>query len=276
MTNFLYDLRYAVRHGRELPVFAITAILTLALAIGANTAIFSVVNASMLRPLPYLTPANNCALGSRITTRRTKVRGKCLLSTARCMKWRATKRRKSRCRLFLSSGSEPPGGLCRSICDWPTRVAKYFDVLGTPPLLGRGFTKDDDLQNGPNDAVLSNDLWRTAFHSDPHIIGHSIFVKGAPYTVVGVLAPASTPHRRTFLAWEQPSPLNCGHLCAPAAPEKAREPIRCPAAPEFRQHLGTGKCPTGPLDANSHEEQNVRHSRPAWAYAGHCAAAERD
>jgi macrolide transport system ATP-binding/permease protein len=187
MTNLLNDLRYALRQLRKSPGFAITAILTLALAIGANTAIFSVVNALMLRPLPYPHPDRLGALitqynSAKISAESDSVDGE-MYEMARDRVPAVT----------VAAYSFPVGvnlqanSAVRYVI--AQRVsAKYFDVLGTPPLLGRGFTKEDDLANGPNAAVLSNALWRTAFHSDPHIIGHAILLKGAPYTVVGVLA----------------------------------------------------------------------------------------
>ncbi len=187
MTNLLNDLRYAVRQLRKSPGFAITAILTLALAIGANSAIFSVVNALMLRPLPYPHPDR---LGALITQYNSgKASGESdsvdgeMYEMARDRAPAVTVAAYS----FPVGVNLRAGSAVRYVI--AQRVsAKYFDVLGTPPLLGRGFTKEDDLLNGPNVAVLSNALWRTAFHSDPNIIGHAILLKGAPYTVLGVLA----------------------------------------------------------------------------------------
>ena len=198
MTNFLNDLRYAVRQLRKSPGFAIAAILTLALAIGANTAIFSVVNALMLRPLAYPHPERLGALitqynSANMSADSDSVDGE-MYEMARDQAPAVTVAAYS----FPIGVNLRAGSAVRYVIG--QRVsAKYFDALGTPPLLGHGFTKEDDLQNGPNDAVLSNDLWRTAFHSDPHIVGHSISLKGAPYTVVGVLARGEhTPQMDLF------------------------------------------------------------------------------
>ncbi len=198
MTNFLNDLRYAVRQLRKSPGFALTAILTLALAIGANTAIFSVVNALMLRPLPYPHPER---LGTLIThynsanmsAESNSVDGE-MYEMVRDQAPAVTVAAYS----FPVGVNLRAGSAIRYVIG--QRVSsKYFDVLGAPPLLGHGFTKDDDLQNGPNDAVLSNALWRTAFHSDPHIVGRAILLKDAPYTVVGVLARGEhTPQMDLF------------------------------------------------------------------------------
>ena len=186
MTNLINDFRYAVRQLRKSPGFAITAILTLALAIGANTAIFSVVNALMLRPLPYPHPER---LGALVTQYNSAKMSGVSDSVDGEMYEMARDRAPA---VTVAAYSFPVGvnlqanSAARYVI--AQRVsAKYFDVLGTPPILGRGFTKEDDLPNGPDDAILSNALWRTAFHSDPHIVGHAILLKGAPYTVVGVL-----------------------------------------------------------------------------------------
>ena len=187
MNSLVNDLRYAMRQLRKSPGFAITAILTLALAIGANTAIFSVVNALMLRPLPYPHPDRLGALitqynAAKMSAENDSVDGE-MYEMARDRAPAVT----------VAAYSFPVGVNLRAASAVRYVIAqrvsaKYFDVLGTPPLLGRGFTKEDDLPNGLNVAVLSNALWRTAFHSDPHIIGHAILLKGAPFTVVGVLA----------------------------------------------------------------------------------------
>ncbi|HTU49697.1 MAG TPA: ABC transporter permease, partial [Acidobacteriaceae bacterium] len=208
MSNLWSDLRYAVRQLRKSPGFALTAILTLALAIGANTAIFSVVNALMLRPLPYPRPNRLGALitqynSAKMSAESDSVDGE-MYEMARDQAPAVTVAAYS----FPVGVNLRAGSAVRYVI--AQRVsAKYFDVLGTPPLLGRGFTKEDDLQNGPNDAVLSNALWRTTFHSDPHIIGHAILLKGAPYTVVGVLADGEqTPAIDLFgLGAKQPAEL---------------------------------------------------------------------
>ena len=276
MTNLLNDLRYAVRQLRKSPGFAITAILTLALAIGANTAIFSVVNALMLRPLPYPHPERLGALithynSANVSAENDSVDGE-MYEMARDQAPAVTVAAYS----FPVGVNLRAGSAVRYVIG--QRVsAKYFDVLGTPPLLGRGFTKDDDLQNGPNDAVLSNDLWRTAFHSDPHIIGHSIFLKGAPYTVVGVLARGEhTPQTDLFgLGATEPA-----ELWTPLRPSRTGEGAGTNYGALLRLNPGStwaqANAQLGRLTANSHVEQHGGHSRPAWAYAGHCAAAERD
>jgi predicted permease len=186
MTNFLNDLRYAVRQLRKSPGFAITAILTLALAIGANTAIFSVVNALMLRPLAYPQPDK---LGALITHWKSAsgvenddsadgqtyemVRDQVPAVTAAAE--------------GMESGVNLQAGNSVQYVQQLRVSSKYFHVLGTPPQMGRAFTKEEDGPHGPDAVILSHALWQNTFHSDPHILGRAILLKGAPYTVVGIV-----------------------------------------------------------------------------------------
>ncbi len=186
MTALLNDLRYAFRQLRKSPGFLITAVLTLALGIGANTAIFSVVNALMLRPLPYPQPDR---LGALITHWNSPkgvedddsangdtyllVRDQVPAVTAAAE--------------GMEGGVNLEAGSSVQYVQQLRVSSKYFDVLGIPPQMGRSFTREEDRPNGPAVVVLSNHLWRTTFHSDPHIVGKAIRLKGAPFTVVGVL-----------------------------------------------------------------------------------------
>jgi predicted permease len=187
MTTLLNDLRYAWRQLLKAPGFAATAVLTLALGIGANTAIFSAVNALMLRPLPYPQPARLGALmmhwnstndahdeDSFDGTMYELVRDKVPAVTAAAY--------------GMESGVNLQAGANVQYVQQLRVSSKYFDVLGIPPRMGRSFTREEDRPNGPAVVILSNDLWRDTFHSDPHIVGRAIRLRGAPYTVVGVLA----------------------------------------------------------------------------------------
>ncbi len=187
MTNLWKDLRYALRRLRKSPGFAITSILTLALGIGANTAIFSVVNALMLRPLPYPQPMGLGAL----TTRSTGPAGAeddNLVNGDTYLLVRDQVPAVTAAAFGMEDGVNLQAGTSVQYVQQLRVSSKYFDVLGIPPQMGRSFTLDEDRPNGPAVVILSNNLWRTSFHSDPQIVGHVILLKGAPFTVVGVLA----------------------------------------------------------------------------------------
>ena len=180
------DLRYSFRTLIKQRGFTAVAVLTLAVALAANTAIFSVVNAILLRPLPFPDPEQlvNVAWVSRITASeadvhsypnyvdiRTQTRA---LSNAAAF---------SRGRAFLMEGTEPElmAGIDAS---WP-----LLDVLGVKPQLGRFFTKEEDVENGAKVIVLSHDLWQRKFNGDRNIIGRGIRfgTAGDVRTVIGIL-----------------------------------------------------------------------------------------
>ncbi|MEO6965705.1 MAG: ABC transporter permease, partial [Acidobacteriaceae bacterium] len=154
------------------------AVLTLALGIGANTAIFSVVNALMLRPLAYPQPDRIGALITHWST----AKGSEDDNSANGETYELVRDGVPAVTVAAYSGTGgvnlQAGSSVQYVQD--QRVSsKYFDVLGIPPLMGREFTKEEDLPNGPNVAILSNALWRNTFHSDPHIVGRAILLKGA-------------------------------------------------------------------------------------------------
>lgn len=186
MQNLFQDVRYASRQLRKSPGFLVTAVLTLALGIGANTAIFSVVNALMLRPLPYPQPARLGALithwsGPQGAEDDDSVNGDAYFLVRDRVPAVTAAAEGGESGVNLQAGSSV------QYVQQLRVTSKYFDVLGIPPLMGRSFTRQEDRPNGPAVVVLSNRLWRNTFHSDPHIVGKAIRLKGAPFTVVGVL-----------------------------------------------------------------------------------------
>lgn len=188
----LHDLRYALRQLRRNPGFTATVIVTLALAIGANTAIFSIVNALMLRSLPYSHP-------ERIGTIFTQIRGATVTDERHHISGEQWELLRDNVPALMSavSGIRPAGVNLEADSHveyiQAARIsAHYFDVLTIHPLIGRNFTETEDVPNGPNVAVLGYNLWRNTFGSNSHIIGESIRLKGEPYTVVGVLPDSAT------------------------------------------------------------------------------------
>ena len=189
------DSRFAMRQITRTPGFSLAVILTLALGIGVNTAVFSMVNGFMLRPLPYpdveriaslivhregISPTGQSGVedddshtfetwnlvSQNVTTAQAAAQG-------------------GTTGVNLQAGAQP-GAAVRYV--HATRVsAGYFNVLGIKPLLGRGFSADEDRPGGPKAVVLGYALWHSAFGGDPHVLGKGITLKGEPYTVVGVL-----------------------------------------------------------------------------------------
>jgi putative ABC transport system permease protein len=187
MNNF----RYALRQLRKSPGFTIIAVLTLALGIGANSAIFSVVNHVLLRPLPYPHAERLVYLNEVINGTDTAI------ALPDYVDWRkdsksfehlALSRLESR-NLSAIPGREPE----RISVAYVT--ANFFNVIGLPPQIGRTFTEDEDRPGAPSLAVISDRLWERAFHRDPQVVGRPMQFHGTPITVIGVMPrEMDSPH----------------------------------------------------------------------------------
>jgi len=200
------NLKFAARQLRRNPGFTVTVILTLALAIGANTAIFSIVNALMLKSLPYAHPERMGTIYTRITGSSTsddrhKLNGEqweLLRDNVPSLISAVSSPRTSGVNLQAGSHVEYVHGGRIS--------AHYLDVLAVQPVLGRNFSEDEDRPHGPKAAILSYSLWRNTFGSNPDILGQAVLLKGGPYTVIGVLPEgATTPLNADLYTALQPS-----------------------------------------------------------------------
>jgi putative ABC transport system permease protein len=194
MDTLLQDLRYALRSLLKSPGFTLVTLLTLALGIGANTAIFSVVNAVLLRALPFRDPDKLVALreiygdGQEGST-----------SGPNFLDWKKRNHTfqgvtASRgINLGLVSAGEPEE------ITGATVDAEFFRVLGIDPILGRGFAEGED-QGQATVVVLSEALWRSRFGADSAVLGRTISLSGQPYTVIGV-APSNSTYFGPIQAW---------------------------------------------------------------------------
>lgn len=187
MNTLLQNIRYAMRQLRTNPGFATVAVLTLALGIGANVAIFSVLNALVLRSLPYAHP-------ERMGTIFTHISGPTPSDERHNIDGEQWELLRDSVPALISglSGIRPSGVNLQADSHvqyiQAARIsANYLDVLSIRPVIGRNFSHTEDLPNGPKVAILSFGLWQSTFGADPHIVGRSILLKGEPYTVVGVL-----------------------------------------------------------------------------------------
>ena len=186
METLLQNLRYAVRTLRNSPGFAAVAILTLALGIGANTAIFSVVNAVLLQPLSYPNPDRLVELELSSPQGNGNV-----TSIPKFNVWREQTDVFDSVAAYDFSGP----GINLTGGDRPELIkgihvsADYFRVFGAPVALGRTFTPEEDRPGGPAVVVISNGLWRNRFGSDPGILNRTIDLGQEPYTIIGVIGP---------------------------------------------------------------------------------------
>jgi putative ABC transport system permease protein len=183
---FMQDLRYALRMLKKNPAFTAVAVLTLAVGIGANSAIFSVVNSVLLRPLPYRQPDQLVRVYSEFPTMQLK---KFWLSPPELLDIQRE------ANSWEAIGAWAPGGQNVGTESEPLRVTSaaitrsLIDVLGVQPERGRNFTEEEDRNGGPRVAIISHGLWQKGFGGVSDIIGKQIQVNSAATTVVGVMPP---------------------------------------------------------------------------------------
>jgi predicted permease len=195
MQTTLHELRYALRQLGKNPGYSVIVVLTLALSIGANTEIFSVLDAILLRPLPYPEPQR---LGS-LSQGNSGPSGPTYPVRIDRDTWAYLR---DNVPAVTAAVVSKPGGVNLQAAGRVHYVhgqrvsANFFDVLDLRPMLGRSFTAEEDSSGGPRSVVLSYSLWKNTFDSDRNIIGQAIRLKSVPYTVIGVLSPrAQTPER---------------------------------------------------------------------------------
>src|SRR5690348_8586916 len=173
MQNFLYDLRFAIRQLRNTPGMAIVAVLTLALGVGANTAIFTVIDSVLLRPLPYAHSDRLVFIGpggekpsfgstSWLNYKDVRDQSKLLEDAAGYNEDVSVLQTKDTSQSVVA----------------PRVTPNLFRMLGQKPLLGRIFTDAEGLPDGPRVIMLSEGVWREAFHADPNIVGRAVTVGG--------------------------------------------------------------------------------------------------
>jgi len=217
METILQDLKHATRMLLANPGFTLVALLALALGIGANTAIFSVVNGILLSPLPYSHP-------ERLVRMELKFPGGTSQSVSipKFMAWKNNTQAFQYTAIYDFAGP----GLNLSGGSMPEQVkgihvsADFFPVFDATPAIGRVFNAEEDRPGGPSLAVMSHGLWIRRFGGDPTIAGRVITLNGEPYTIVGVLPASfqSYPPSDLFLPLKaDPNSTNQGHYLSAAA-----------------------------------------------------------
>jgi len=182
------DARYAFRMLHKNPGFTSVAVITLALGIGANTTIFSVTNALMLRPLRLTDPDKLVY----ISETRLKQRGSRIPTMAAYFAWRKNSRALEDLAIGGYGGGDP---ITLSGVGHAERVMEtycglnFFDMLGVRPIRGRTFLPEDNPQGLSTTALISRDLWQRAFASDPKILGQTVMIGGEKKTIIGILPP---------------------------------------------------------------------------------------
>ena len=186
--SLLGDIRYTLRMWARNPGFTAAAVLTLALGIGANTTMFSVVNATLLRPLPFPEPDRLATLWRGVVNQPDRFN---IVSMPAFKDWRDQSRTFESMAIFDSAGrgyNLTGEGVAEQVSG--VRVtASFFDVLGVAPLLGRTFRPEEEMPGSDDVVVLSHALWTRRYAADGNIVGKTIQIDARPHTVVGVMPP---------------------------------------------------------------------------------------
>ncbi|MEO8077455.1 MAG: ABC transporter permease, partial [Acidobacteriota bacterium] len=192
------DLVYALRHLRKNPGYALITVLTLALGIGANTAIFSVVNGVVLKPLAYPNPARLIFITSQFPALGFD---QFWVSAPEFVEFG------ERNQSFQNVGAYRAGAVNLGTQDQPRRVnsavvtSELMPVLGVPALRGRQFARGDTLPGAEDVGILSTELWRAAFGGDETVVGRVIPVDGVPTRIVGIMPPGFDVHDQKVQMW---------------------------------------------------------------------------
>lgn len=265
-----HDLRYAARALWKTPTFTAGTIVAIALGIGANVAVFSVVNAVLLRPLPYPDPDRLVTLG--YTWQRTWVSR---MSPAKFVIWQRDARPFAQVAAyrqqtigFRHTGDAEP-------LDAVAVTADFFPLFGARAAAGRLFSPADDRAGSPLTAVLSHSAWLQSFNGDPGVLGAAVTIDGAPATVIGVLdpsfeAPLSSGSARLWLplrldpesADQPPSLLAAGRLAPGISLTAANRQARL-AAERFHERFPDAMAPDDTFQVAPFREALVGQSRRA-------------
>ena len=196
MRNWMTDFRFGLRALRRSPAFALGAILVLALGIGANTAIFSMVNAVLLRPLPFEDPSRLMQVWHVPPAKMFPGMTLFSVSPANYLDWQAQSSSYDAIAIYggrslVFGGRERP-----ELIQAATVGPEFFAVLRTRPILGRTFSPDENRPGAAKVILLSYKFWRDHFASDPTIVGRNVTINSQPYSVVGVM-----PENFAFPSW---------------------------------------------------------------------------
>ena len=197
MDTLLKDIRYGIRSLLKRPTFAAVAVLTLGLGIGVNSAIFSVINAVLLKPLPYEEPA-------RLITFRSNQSGPDLVDIEAQSKTFSSFGGLGQMQFAYTAGAEPIQLQIGEV------TGRFFETLGVPPERGRYISAADDKPGGPYVVVLGHELWVKQFNKDEQIVGKVIPLSDIMYTVIGVMPASFVSPRVNSEAW---TPVRVRSLC---------------------------------------------------------------
>jgi putative ABC transport system permease protein len=205
MSGIFHDLRYAVRQLRNSPGFTAVAVTTLALGIGANTAIFSVVNGALLRPLAFREPNRLVHVWHVPPAKSFPGMTTFAVSAANYLDWQSQNQVFENMAIYTYHVFTLTGGEKPEQVDASAVSSNFFETLGVQPMLGRVFSTQEDRPGRSNVVVLSHRFWQEHFGSNADIVGHNINIDGQSFLVAGVMPPSfrypDFAHVWTPMAW---------------------------------------------------------------------------
>jgi putative ABC transport system permease protein len=207
LDTFLQDVRQSFRMLRRSPALTAAATVTLALGIGANTGVFSVVDAVIVRPLPYPDPDRLLVLYQQ--HERADV-GRTRAAALDFLDWQARARSFASMAGYVGTGFTLTGGQDPELVIGQLVSAELFDVLGVRPQLGRAFRAEEAAAGRDRVMVLGHALWQRRFGGDRSVVGRTVMANGQPYTVVGVMPPGFDYPEKRYQLWA-PLPLQDGN-----------------------------------------------------------------
>jgi putative ABC transport system permease protein len=252
MGDFFRDLKQSLRMFSKSPGFTFAAITALALGIAATTAIFSIVNAVLLRPLPVRDPDRFVILLNNTVDPKGKTGTNPYASPAKFAYW------KTLTNVFEDVGASASIALNYTGGDKPEQLsaaqvsAGSFKVWGIPILRGRSFAEAEDSPHGPHVALISEDFWKTRLAADPQAVGRVIELNSEPYTIIGVVA--YTP------AWEEFGPVAYGRLKSGVALRQAQAALAA-SSTGFREKFPLGMGPNDTFTTKTYKEFLIGDTR---------------
>jgi putative ABC transport system permease protein len=274
MNDFLRDVKHSIRMFLKSPGFTVTAVAALALGIGATTAIFSVVNAILLKPMPVFDPGRFVMLENTYLSDKGEAGSGPAASPAKFAHWRAQSSVLQEVSAFRTGIMNYTGGEVAEQLRSMQMSADSFKVWGMPILRGRGFTQEEDLPNGPHVVLISQDVWARRFASDPQILGKTISLSGDLYTVIGVTENNSAalefgPPTEVYVPFQlDPNSTDQGHYFQAVARlkpgvtlEQAKARLQASAG-EYRARFPNGIGPKDGFSVTPFREALVGDIRP--------------
>jgi putative ABC transport system permease protein len=192
VSKLAQDLKFAIRHLLKSPGFTSVAVLIMAMGIGANTAIFSVVHAVLLEPLPFQDPDRLVQLWHVPPQSSFPGMTRFAVSAANFIDWQKQNNAFSAIALYSHGGFELTGNGKHETIHAGRVTSGFFSVLGVQPVYGRVFLPEEDQPGRNKELILSYKTWQTRYAADPNVVGRTVTLDGSPYVIVGVMGPKMT------------------------------------------------------------------------------------